>query len=271
MNLHFQTILQKKGLIATGVVCLTAGVAIGYFLNRKDPEVIVEYLPAPKPKPERKIPPPVVIPADQHEAMKKNDLKIETNVPMSSVMDGGKFNYAAVSTPGIADADEPTKTDDDDDDEDNPVVRTETIEEHLERHSIFANTGDDWDYEVEKKLRKKGEPYTIHYDEFFEEDEDTFDFAQVSCTFYEGDAILVNNSDGVPIYNHPTIVGDMRFGHGSKDPNVVYIRNEKRKAEYEIIREEGAYAHEVMGLDEDNDRTRNIRHSQSRTPKFRQE
>jgi hypothetical protein len=37
------------------------------------------------------------------------------------------------------------------------------------------------------------------------------------------------------------------FGHGSGDPNVVYIRNEKLQAEYEVLRDPGSYEIEVLG------------------------
>ena len=62
----------------------------------------------------------------------------------------------------------------------------------------------------------------------------------------------------------------MKFGHGSDDPLVVYIRNHQNKAEYEILRESGSFQVEVMGLDAlaDIDNERQLSHS---TRRFRQD
>jgi len=55
------------------------------------------------------------------------------------------------------------------------------------------------------------------------------------------------DSHDKPIYNHSEVVGELLFGHGSNDPNVVYIRNPKLEAEYEILRDEGSYEEIVLG------------------------
>jgi len=39
-----------------------------------------------------------------------------------------------------------------------------------------------------------------------------------------------------------------KFGHGSGDPNVVYIRNEQYTAEIELCRSPNSYAEEVHGF-----------------------
>ena len=44
-----------------------------------------------------------------------------------------------------------------------------------------------------------------------------------------------------------------RFGHGCDDPNVVFIRNEKLATDFEVLRHNGSYAEEVLGLVETDD------------------
>lgn len=141
----------------------------------------------------------------------------------------------------------------------------EDDEEALVKRSIFVD-GSDWNYEVELTKRNTDEPYVIHKDEFYGEESG---FPQVTLTFYAGDDILVDE-DNSPIYNHALITGPLLFGHGSGDPNVVHIRNPKRKAEYEVLFDSGLYSVEVLGLEiENNQRVKDIRHSKQR--KFREE
>ncbi len=84
-------------------------------------------------------------------------------------------------------------------------------------------------------------------------------------TYYAGDNIMNNDEEESPMYNHDGITGPLRFGHGSDDPNVVYIRNDKRKVEYEILYDPGLYSEEVLGLEiENNQRAKDIKHSNNR-------
>lgn len=130
--------------------------------------------------------------------------------------------------------------------------------------NVFAGTDDDWDYEEELAKRSPDIPYVIHKDEFYAEETE---FTQTTLTYYEGDNIMVDEDD-TPIYNHETIVGTMQFGHGSGDPKVFYVRNEKNRAEYEIIHDPGLYSVEILGLEiEQNDRAKDLKHSA--VPKFR--
>lgn len=137
-------------------------------------------------------------------------------------------------------------------------------EPEVVNQSIFANNGDDgWDYEAEVTKRTKTEPYILHKDEFFDDEEG---YIQLTLTYYEGDDILVDEEEA-PIYNHASVVGPLKFGHGSGDPNVFYVRNDKRRCEYEILRHEGLYSREVLGLDIENNvrvrqkHDRELRHS----------
>lgn len=147
-----------------------------------------------------------------------------------------------------------------------------TVNESPIETNVFATveTEDDhWNYDEEIKRRNPLEPYIIHRDEFFAEEMATEDYIQSTLTYYAGDNILVDEDDK-PIYNHHQVVGELVFGHGSGDPNCVYIRNMTRQTEYEVLRDPGLYSVEVLGLEiENNERVKNLKHSRER--KFRQE
>lgn len=141
-----------------------------------------------------------------------------------------------------------------------PIIEKVVITETLRERNA------PWSYAQEIKKRSPSEPYIIHQDEFFSDEKG---YTQSSFTYYAGDNIM-NDEDDTPVYNHEGVVGSLIFGHGSDDPNVVYVRNEKLKAEYEISFDPGLYSVEVLGLTiEDNERAKDIQHSKNR--KFRME
>lgn len=111
--------------------------------------------------------------------------------------------------------------------------------------NIFKNDSIsiDWDYELEQGNRTMDKPYILHQDEYFAKETE---YSQSTLTYYSGDDILVDEQE-VPIYNYKAVVGDLLFGHGSDDPNVVYVRNDKLSGEYEVIKDSGHYEIEVLG------------------------
>ena len=127
--------------------------------------------------------------------------------------------------------------------------------------NIFAHN-DDWDQEEEEKLRTRDKPYIITKSEFWNEERRDEGYSQTTLTYYSGDDIMADQEEK-PIYNHDSVVGPLMFGHGSDDANVFYVRNDKLKAEYEILRDSGMFAVEVMGLqnEPEQDETKGLRHS----------
>lgn len=110
--------------------------------------------------------------------------------------------------------------------------------------NIFPNETDHWDYEEEEANRQDPNvPYIIHVDEYFANEKG---YIQSTLQYYQGDNILCDEQD-VPVYNPEKIVGKLEFGHGSNDPNVVYVRNEKLEAEWEVLRDHGHFQTEVLG------------------------
>lgn len=117
--------------------------------------------------------------------------------------------------------------------------------------NIFDNKDpvedDDFDVEYEKEhVRDSSSPYIISHDEFFEAE---MDYEQTTLTYYEGDDVLTDDKDQ-PIRDLDRIVGEdnIQFGRGSKDKNVVYIRNEKLMSDFEVTRSFGSYTEEVLGF-----------------------
>lgn len=116
----------------------------------------------------------------------------------------------------------------------------EPVEEPV--RNIFTRE-DSWDYDLETSQRSSEKPYVIHRDEFFS---DELGFTQLTFTYYAGDDILTDEQD-TPVHNYRTIVGPMKFGHGSLDQNVFYARNEELNCEYEILHSDSFYSIEVLG------------------------
>jgi hypothetical protein len=125
--------------------------------------------------------------------------------------------------------------------------KIETADGEIVGVFVDAEVDDDWDYEVELQNRDPVYPYIIHRDEFFNDEMGYGDKGdQRTFTFYAGDEILTDEKD-IPIYDQVARVGTLRFGHGSGDPNLVYVRNEKEQEEYEIVLDDGAYEIVVLG------------------------
>jgi hypothetical protein len=118
------------------------------------------------------------------------------------------------------------------------VVRTEEAEKD-------KNTN--WNYADEMAQRTAVKPYIIHQDEFTINETD---FPQATLTYYTDD--VLTEEDDTVIDNVEQTVGLnnlKRFGHGTDDMNVLYVRNPKTEVEYEICRSPGSYEQEVMGLE----------------------
>lgn len=102
-----------------------------------------------------------------------------------------------------------------------------------------------WDQEAELAGRDTKSPYVIHVDERHERN-----YTESTLTYYSGDDVLCDEQDKV-IADQDLVVGLQnldRFGHGSNDPNIVYIRNDDLGIEVEVVRSERTYAEDVHGM-----------------------
>jgi hypothetical protein len=129
--------------------------------------------------------------------------------------------------------------------------------------NVFVEVDEDfvWDEEVEQANREMGKPYVVTQQDYFTSD----DYEQVTWTYYAGDGQLANDKEE-PVDDYEMTVGRAnleRFGHGSRDRNVVYIRNERLNLDIEVIRSTGKYGVEVCGFLEHADVNPRIRHAKA--------
>jgi hypothetical protein len=143
------------------------------------------------------------------------------------------------------------------------VVKPPTVERQeeppppveVETRNVFedADAVDfEWDWHEERKSRSPDIPYVIHYDERYE----TEGYSEVTLTFYDGDNVLCNERDEIVDPDDiDRLVGEKnlyRFGHGSNDAAIVYIRNDQLEILYEVIKSPNSYAEEVHGFSHDD-------------------
>lgn len=130
--------------------------------------------------------------------------------------------------------------------EEEGVVTIDSLPEGDQEYlvNVFRSDDDDWDMEYEVSTRTPDRPYIIHWREYADNESD---YMQATLSYYAGDDVLVDD-DNVPIYDYRRTFGELKFGHGSEgNKDIVYVRNEKREAEWEICRFPGAYITEVLG------------------------
>lgn len=78
-------------------------------------------------------------------------------------------------------------------------------------------------------------------------------YTQVSLTYFAGDDVLCDEGD-IPVEDVEATVGQSnleRFGYKSRDPKVVYIRNDTLEIDYEVVKHEGSFAEFVHGVVEE--------------------
>lgn len=127
-----------------------------------------------------------------------------------------------------------------------PVTEPRAVPVRTEEEEKDKNDG--WSYPAEMAKRSPDRPYIIHQDEFAGNETD---YTQVTYTYYAQDQILTDEHDDV-LNNVEELVGERnltKFGHGTDDFNVLYVRNSKLELEFEICQLNKSYEQEVMGLE----------------------
>jgi hypothetical protein len=123
--------------------------------------------------------------------------------------------------------------------EDKPVDAVASVVQ--ERTTVNVFEADEWNYDRELASRVPGVPYIIHADEFQENEPQ---HTQVTVTYYQEDDVLADVRDEVVEDQDAAVgLGNLgKWGYGSNDQNVVYVRNEELALDYEIVRDRGSYA-----------------------------
>jgi hypothetical protein len=154
---------------------------------------------------------------------------------------------------------EPEDVDDEDDDEvivgNDPSLIT-----------VVRNEDRGWDQDEEESRRSKDKPYILHVDEFIENESG---YNQDTITYFAGDDIMCD-SDDTPMYDYVELMGELRFGHGSRESHIVYIRNDKLGIEWEILLHDGKYHEEILGARLEAQAREDLKHAQA-VLKFRRE
>jgi hypothetical protein len=110
---------------------------------------------------------------------------------------------------------------------------------------------EEFDFELELPFRTEEEPYVVTHDEAFENEPG---YEMMTVTYFEGDAgfvVVDDKSEVIPEPDDAIGQKNLRFGYGSNDANIVYVRNDKMDMFFEVIRSTGSYAKEVLGFDPD--------------------
>lgn len=132
------------------------------------------------------------------------------------------------------------------------AAQVEEDEPVVVKSNVFVNGApldpDAFDYDEELAKRSEDVPYVISFEEYMQ---NASNYPQTTFTYFEGDDILTDERDEIIQDVEHTVGSDnlAKFGHGSKDPNVVYIRNEKIEIDFEVTRSEGKYGEEVAGFE----------------------
>lgn len=121
-------------------------------------------------------------------------------------------------------------------------------EEEIEEEDEVGKYVDPYDFETEAPLRMITVPYIITVDEFFGSDEE--DYNKLSIDYWAGDRVLSDDKEEhIPDVEGTVTEANLeRFGHGSNDPNLVYVRNDRLQTDFEICYNPGSYSREVLGM-----------------------
>jgi hypothetical protein len=103
--------------------------------------------------------------------------------------------------------------------------------------------------EIERIREMYNAPYVIHQDEF---NNTETGYTQTTYTYYALDDVLVDTNER-PVAHADVVVGqeNLKFGHGTDDLDVVFVRNDKLELEMEICRVPRSYGEDVLGHDKD--------------------
>lgn len=119
-----------------------------------------------------------------------------------------------------------------------------TEEDYAEFSSITKQYNPDFD---------SPEPYVISFEDF-ESTKQHYD--KNTLYYYEQDDTVTDDAEEI-LVDTDSLIGDMAltlFGELSDDPDAVYIRNDKKSSDFEVLRLNKSYSVSVLGLVEERNK-----------------
>lgn len=118
----------------------------------------------------------------------------------------------------------------------------------------------EWNQQVEESKRNPNsvDPFIISEEEFYMNESEN---EQLQLTYFEADDILSDGNES-PVENRDYVIGEGtldRFGYGSKDKNIVFVRNPRLDSDIEVIRDSRSFAEVVHGIIQHSDGRRKVR------------
>lgn len=177
---------------------------------------------------------------EELEALPEEELEILREELQRDLIEKGK-NSKVIKTLGYGGAEEARK----------PSLSEvrEEIDERL--MTIEESTPIDPDDEILQRMieeRKAEIPYVITIDEFMMDDLPGYE--NVSVTYFDGDGNLTDSQDRI-IPEVDELLGSdnlTKFGLFSKDKNIVYIRNDRHKMNFEVALDPRSFTEAIAGF-----------------------
>jgi len=116
----------------------------------------------------------------------------------------------------------------------------------------------DGEHESESSMDDEDGPYVISYEAFASEN---LHYSKVMITYYAVDDTLCDDQEHV-ITDNDGVLGKHatdRFGLGSHDKNVVYVRNDDIACDYEVTRLNKSYSEDILGFSDHTPRIGRMR------------
>ncbi len=145
------------------------------------------------------------------------------------------------------------------DEEEDISVTVETVEEIVEELEYRSSSTQDQEVEILLNMvaeaKASNKPYLISKKEFIENE---IEHDQLTLVYYEDDDLLIDPSDSV-VEDVDTLIGLAHLANFGDfkvlgdDNNIIYVRNETQRVDFEVIRSKGSYAKEVLGYIEHSD------------------
>lgn len=148
-----------------------------------------------------------------------------------------------------------------------PVSYHSIISKHYNTNNLVDLTEEEEELEdlKEKEEERKREnpikekPYVIHMDAYTGDDDIHYkdDYQHIMLDYFAGDDVLCANDGNEKVDNFFDVVGwDWKNHFGDEeygcDENCVYVRNDQRRVDYEIVRDKGYYCEVILGIDPPN-------------------